>query len=198
MAEKKPVQAQPSTKQKVSNLFRSPLFKVLLLLFLIFFIGTSAFFVHYDNFYSKIIDRRLGGEVFKNTAQIYATPFRIYPGQKLSSDNVIARLQRAGFDRKKDGATGDLYDVKGTKITIQPLVGDPMQLEFGSSTLAKIVKPGGGGDTEESWLPAELVTNLYDESREKRRLVEYKDLPQVFVDALLASEDQHFFKSSWD
>ena len=45
----------------------------------------------------------------------------------------------------------------------------------------------------EAWLPAELVTNLYDQSREKRRLIEYSDLPKVFIDALTAAEDQHFF-----
>src|SRR5262245_19753159 len=58
--------------------------------------------------------------------------------------------------------------------------------------MANIVKPNGCDPTE-AWLPAELVTNLYDQSREKRRLVEYSDLPKVFVDALTAAEDQHFF-----
>src|SRR5262249_11989620 len=44
-----------------------------------------------------------------------------------------------------------------------------------------------------AWLPAELVTNLYDESREKRRVIEYNDIPKVFIDALTAAEDQNFF-----
>jgi hypothetical protein len=102
-------------------------------------------------------------------------------------------LQRAGFDRKKDGATGDLYDVKGNKITIQPLVGDPMQLEFGSSTLAKIVKPGGG-DTEED--PGCLRNSSPTCTTSLAKSVvssSTRICPQVFVDALLASEDQHFF-----
>src|SRR5262249_60134332 len=98
MAERKPQKAKPSTKQRFSNFFRSPLFKVLLSLFLFFFIGTSAVFLYYYNYYSKIIDRKLSGEIFKNTAQIYAAPFRIYPGQKLSVEDVVVRLQRAGFE----------------------------------------------------------------------------------------------------
>ena len=49
------------------------------------------------------------------------------------------------------------------------------------------------GEADEVWLPAELVTNLYDESREKRRIVEFKELPKYLVDALIASEDQRFF-----
>src|SRR5206468_1156391 len=66
---------------------------------------------------------------------------------------------------------------------------------FGRNSLVKIVKPAGG-ETSEAWLPAELVTNLYDQSREKRRVIAYNDLPKVFIDALLAAEDQHFF-SHW-
>ena len=195
MAEQKPKKAQPSTKQKVSNLFRSPLFKVLLSIFLFFFIGASAFVLYYYNTYSRIIDRKLSGEIFKNTAQIYAAPFRIYPGQRLTSENVISRLQRAGFDLGQKNGSDDTYEVNGAVITIRPKAGDALRLEFGKTSLVKILK-AGGGDTDEAWLPAELVTNLYDQTREKRRLVEYSDLPKPFIDALIASEDQHFF-SHW-
>ena len=38
-----------------------------------------------------------------------------------------------------------------------------------------------------------LVTNLSDASRSKRRLVEFKDIPKVLVDAVTAGEDQSFF-----
>src|SRR6266446_2773261 len=144
MAEPKPQKAKPSTKEKFSNFFRSPLFKVLLSVFLFFCIGTSAIVLYYYHYYSKIIDRRLSGEVFKNTAQIYAAPFRIYPGQKLSPDDVVARLQRAGFDTSDKGADDGAYEVRGGKVTIKPKTGDMMRLEFGKSTLVKIVKPGGG------------------------------------------------------
>jgi len=193
MAERKPQKPKTSNKQKFSNFFRSPLFKVLLSILIFFFIGTSAVVVYYYSHYSKVIDRRLSGEVFKKTAQIYAAPFRIYEGQRLMPEDVMLRLQRAGFEPGK-GATSDdgFYEIDGNKIKITPMAGDPLQLEFGRSTLSKIVRPGSG-QTPEAWLPAELVTSLYDQSREKRRLVEYNDLPKVFVDALIAAEDQHFF-----
>ena len=193
MAERKPQKTKPSRKEKVSNFFRSPLFKVLLSLFLFFFIGTSALLLYYYNYYSRIIDRKLSGEIFKNTAQIYAAPFRVYPGQKLTTEDVVVRLQRAGFDMSAKTSTGEgVYELNANKLTIKPKTGDAMRLEFGKNSLTKIVKPAGG-ENSEAWLPAELVTNLYDESREKRRIVEYNDLPKVLVDALTAAEDQHFF-----
>src|SRR5262245_8399934 len=193
MAERKPQKPKPSKREKVTNFFRSPLFKVLLSIFLFFFIGTSAFILYYYNYYSRIIDRKLSGEIFKNTAQIYAAPFRLYPGQKLTPDEVVVRLQRAGYETSQNGGGDEgAFEVKATSIMIRPRVGDSKRLDFGKGTLTKVVKPGGG-DTSEAWLPAELVTNLYDQSREKRRLVEYNDVPKVFIDALIAAEDQHFF-----
>ena len=192
MAERKPQKAKPSTKQKFSNFFRSPLFKVLISLLLFLFIGTSAIFLYYYNYYSRIIDRKLSGEIFKNTAQIYAAPYRIYPGQKLTPDETAERLQRAGFELKGKSDAEGWFEINSGKVTIKPRQGDALRLEFGKNALVKIVKTPGG-ETSEAWLPAELVTNLYDQSREKRRLVEYNDLPKVFIDALTAAEDQHFF-----
>src|SRR5215831_11229317 len=107
MAERKPERARPTMKAKFSSFFRSPLFKVLLSIFLFFFIGASALVLYYYNYYSKVIDRKLSGEIFKNTAQIYAAPFRIYPGQKLSVEDVVVRLQRAGFEPAKKGGSDD-------------------------------------------------------------------------------------------
>jgi len=194
MAEPKPKKEKRSKKEKFSSFARSPLFKVLLSIVLFFFIGTSAIVLYYYNHYSRIIDRKLSGEIFKNTAQIYAAPFRVYPGQKLTLDETVVRLQRAGFQPGQRGTYDEgAYEVSGNKITIKPKAGDTFRLEFGKSTLSKIFRFGGDGDTSEAWLPAELVTTLYDQSREKRRLVEYSDLPKVFVDALTAAEDQHFF-----
>src|SRR5215470_17695170 len=112
MAEPKPRRAK-----KFSNFFRSPLFKILLSIVLFLFIGASALVLYYYNYYSRIIDRKLSGEIFKSTAQIYAAPYRIYPGQKLGPDDVVLRLQRAGFDSADKGASDDgLYEVNGNRI----------------------------------------------------------------------------------
>src|SRR5689334_3114371 len=190
MAERKP---QRGKAQRFSNFFRSPLFKILLSIFLFLFIGTSALVLYYYNYYSRVIDRRLSGEIFHSTAQIYAAPYRIYPGQRLGLDEVVLRLQRAGFDAAGKGNSDDgFYEAVSNKVTVRPKAGDTMRLEFAKTSLTRIVKVPGG-EANEAWLPAELVTSLSDQSREKRRIVEYNDLPKVLVDALIAAEDQHFF-----
>jgi len=187
MAERRP-------KVKVPQFFHSKWFKISLAVFLFFSIGSSLVVLYYYNYYSGIIDRKLSGEIFKKTAQIFAAPYRIYPGQKLTADDVVARLQRAGFESSdKGGSDAGSYELAGGgRITIRPKVGDPLRLDFQKTALTRIVKVGTG-EADEAWLPAELVTNLYDESREKRRVVEFKELPKYLVNALVASEDQRFF-----
>ncbi len=43
-------------------------------------------------------------------------------------------------------------------------------------------------------LEPELMTNLFDRNREKRRVVKYDEIPKVMVNALLSAEDKHFFQ----
>jgi penicillin-binding protein 1B len=42
-------------------------------------------------------------------------------------------------------------------------------------------------------LEPEVITTLFGESRTKRRLVRYQDLPKVVVDAIVATEDHRFY-----
>lgn len=41
--------------------------------------------------------------------------------------------------------------------------------------------------------PSQLVTNLSDGSRVKRRLVKFREIPKVLADAVIAGEDQRFY-----
>ena len=148
---------------------------------------------HYEQD-SRTIDRFLGGAVFQQTARVYARPYHLYPGQKLKPESVVARLQRAGYEPSgAKSAENGFYQMATNKITLEPSVGDPVKLEFDKGTLTRIVK-SKGGEVAEAWLPPELVTNLYNQSREKRRIVEFSELPPVLVNALIAQEDRRFYR----
>jgi penicillin-binding protein 1B len=186
---------KPKNPQAPKRWFRTLIFKIAVLFVLLTVIGTSGVFLYYYAHYSRIIDRRLSGEIFKNTARVYAVPHHIYPGQKLAPEAVIEGLQRAGFEPLKGHSDDGVYEFANNRITIYPTVGDVLRLDFQKGLLTRISKPNAG-DLDDALLPAELVTTLFDESREKRRIVAYEDLPKILINALLASEDQHFF-SHW-
>jgi len=52
----------------------------------------------------------------------------------------------------------------------------------------------GGGELDTAEIEPELITNLFDSAREKRRAVRYEDLPPLLVDAILSAEDKRFFE----
>ncbi|HEX4999880.1 MAG TPA: transglycosylase domain-containing protein, partial [Terriglobia bacterium] len=173
---------------------RSPWVKVALAAFLFALMAGSAVLVYYYNYYSRIIERRLSGEVFQNTARIYAAPYQVRVGQKITLESVVARLQRAGLEPKgTPGADEGIYEVAARRVTVAPGNGEALRLDFDKNTLVRIARPKLG-DVDSASLPAELVTNLFDQNREKRRIVEYGDLPPMLVNALIASEDQRFYK----
>src|SRR5436190_22015569 len=120
---------------------RKPVFRVLLSVFLFFFIILSGVTLYYYQYYSRMIDRRHSGEVFQPTARLYATPFQIYPGQKLSTDAVIARHQRAGYEPEGSNHSGEgTYALARGLVTVTPLTGEGMQLLFQGGSLTRITK----------------------------------------------------------
>src|SRR6185436_12566432 len=175
---------------------RKPVFKVLLSLFLFVFIIFSGVTLYYYQYYSRMIDRRLSGEVFQRTARLYAAPFQVFPGQKLTADAVVARLQRAGYEPEGSNHSGEgTYAQSRGSVTITPLVGQPMKVNFQGGLVSGIVRKGQG-EMGEAALPAELVTSFGDTNRQKRRIVEFKELPPHLVNALIAAEDNRFY-SHW-
>jgi penicillin-binding protein 1B len=191
-------QVQKATKFRVLPLLkrwaRTTTFKILVLLFVAGFIGITGFVIYHYEQDSRTIDRFLGGAVFQQTARVYARPYHLYPGQKLKPESVVARLQRAGYEPSgAKTAENGFYQLATNKITLEPSVGDGVRLEFDKTSLTRIVK-SKGGEVQDAWLPPELVTNLFNQSREKRRIVEFSELPPVLVNALIAQEDRRFYR----
>jgi len=172
---------------------RKPLFKVILALFIIGLIIVSGTTLYYYRYYSNVIDRRLEGEVFQRTARLYARPFHVFPGQKLKPEDVVTRLQRAGFEPTDSTHTGTgTYELVKRRLTIKPQGGNELQLNFDADRLVSVMTSRGAG-LDDAALPAELVTGLSDDSRQKRRIVKFEELPPNLVNALIAAEDNRFY-----
>src|SRR5215831_1728432 len=156
-------------------------------------IAFGAAFLFLYVHYSRMIDRRLGGEVFQRTARIYAAPFPVYTGQSIALGAVTTRLWRAGY-KVKDTVPSDagFFDVSGSRLTVIPKIGSPFLIEFQAGHIAHILE-SNRREVSETYLPPELVTTLYNEKRQKRRILEYEEIPKTVEQAVLAAEDQRFY-----
>jgi penicillin-binding protein 1B len=165
----------------------------------LFLVGAGIFTYYYIQF-GRMIDERLSGHTLQNTTQIFAAPGRIASGDAVSLEELIAYLQRTGYRaQESEGATG-YYSVHGTTLELHPSRlsyfsgGNAIRVQFTGKTVSSIRSLPDGTEISSAGLEPELLTNLFDSAREKRRPVSYDNLPPVLVQAVLSSEDKRFFE----
>ncbi len=164
-----------------------------------FVIAVSVFGYYYVK-YGRMIDARLSGNILQNTTQIFSAPAQISAGQTLSPDDLTTYLQRVGYRPETDGASLGQYTATGNVVSIRPSKlsyfagGNALAVQFAAKTVRSIRPLGGGSEMASAEIEPELITNLFDSAREKRRPVRYEDLPPNLVNAILSAEDKRFFE----
>jgi penicillin-binding protein 1B len=159
----------------------------------------SVFTFYYLKF-SRMIDARLSGHILQNTTQIFSSPARISDGQAWGVEDLITYLQRSGYRPEADDNSLGEYTVDGNVLEVKPSKlsyfggANALAVQFNGKVIKSIRPLAGGPDMGTAEIEPELITNLFDSAREKRRPVRYEDLPPVLVQAILSAEDKRFFE----
>lgn len=165
----------------------------------------AAFLIHYYYVFDRWIDEKLGKGYEIAETEIYAAPRTIYPGKPIPLPEFMTKIRRLGYVEK--GASG------GTRLSTYELdrknhlhinndsslpedAGRAVEIDWTGAKIRNIVETSSGQNLERFALKPELISNIINKNREKRRLVSYRDLPRVLIDAVLASEDRRFFSHS--
>jgi penicillin-binding protein 1B len=172
----------------------------LLGLFLACVLVVAGIFGYYWWAYGRMIDEHLAGHIEQNSARIYAAPTRIAVGQQLSSANIVSSLQLSGYGTVEMPRAPGWYSVKGNAIEIHPEPDsyfggkNALRLGFAGRDLQSITLLDDGSSQNQAEIEPQLLTNLFDSSREKRRRVRFEDIPKTLQEALLSAEDKRFFE----
>lgn len=163
------------------------------LLFTISFGVLTYFYVHY----AKIIDEKLKAGPFPNTALLYAAPRVIQIGDELSPGETATLLRKAGYSEGRTNPIG-WYQLRPDAIEIHPesesyFNKEGAVVKFNGPKVAQIVALRDNVDVNQYQLEPELITSLFDQKREKRRIVQFDDIPKQMVQAILSAEDKRFF-----
>ncbi|GAC1663781.1 MAG: penicillin-binding protein 1B [Candidatus Acidiferrum sp.] len=156
-------------------------------------------FTYYHIKYSRIINARLSGRVLQNTTQIFSAPQQIVPGQTWTPEELQTYLTRVGYRPQRDDHSLGEYTVQGKTVDIRPSKlsyfkgGNALAVEFSGKGVRAIRPLGGGAELSSAEIEPELISNLFDDAREKRRPVRYEDIPPVLLHAILSAEDKRFF-----
>jgi penicillin-binding protein 1B len=166
-------------------------------------LGLAGIFVYYYVRFSRLIDARLSGDIFNNASLVFASPTPVFVGQAGAPAGVAARLRRAFYAESSNASSVGIYKLAEDRIEIAPgplsfFAGEiakegPASLTFRDGRISSITSLDSATSLQSYYLEPEVITTLFDNTRSKRRLVRYQDLPKVVVDAVVAAEDHRFF-----
>ncbi len=146
---------------------------------------------------ARLSDQKLRNGVFAGTLNIFAAPRMLAVGDHLSQAQAIAWLRENGYSMSANNPLG-WYDVRPSAVGIFPgrdssSVQEPAVIHFTGNQISRIVSLADNTPRQEYPFAPQLITNLSDHNREKRRLVRFPEIPTVLVDAVISAEDKHFF-----
>ncbi|MEJ7609319.1 MAG: transglycosylase domain-containing protein [Bryobacteraceae bacterium] len=173
-------------------------FPFLLRAFALVAVILSVAFVYQYYKYAMLIEDKLGRGGMRTNSSIYAAPKLLSLGDPFSPLELIAHLQRAGYTEAAENRTGHYRrTTNGVDFSTGP--GSYFQpysatIEFKGNQVARIISNTEKKPTEQISLEPELITNLFDGDREKRRPVNYSELPPHLVHAIVSIEDKRFFQ----
>ncbi|MGE5646892.1 MAG: penicillin-binding protein 1A [Acidobacteriota bacterium] len=150
--------------------------------------------------YSRIIDRKLAGNgPFQATSMVFAAPRVVAVGDEITSDEIVAQLRASGYGETSGARMGWFHLRPDGAVEIFPgpdsyFDDEAGVIKFSGKRVSQIISLRDNTERVQYLLEPELITNLSDRSREKRRLVKYKDIPKVLVDAVVSAEDKRFFQ----
>jgi len=185
---------------RLTRFVLSPVGKILLASIALVTVAGVGVFTYFYTTYSKLIDQKLRVGPFANTSKIFAAPRTLNIGEQLTPEDVALELRHTGYTESDRNPMG-YYRVRPDGIEIYPgpdsyFRRDPGLLKFKNGKIAEIVSLADNSNLYQYQLEPQLITNLFDRNREKRRLVKFDDIPQVLIDAVTSAEDKRFFQHS--
>ncbi len=180
--------------------FLHPVGKTLLLVVaLTTTIGLGIFTFYYVR-YSRLIETKLAAGPFSNTSMLFAAPRTLAVGDVVTPTEVAIELRHSGYNENRNNRMG-YYTLKPEEIDIYPgpdsyFKRDEGVVKFANGKVTRIISLADNTERTEYTLEPELISNLFDKNREKRRLIRYEDIPPVLVHAVVSAEDKRFFQHS--
>lgn len=145
------------------------------------------------------------GKRWRLPSKIYSDSFSLYTGGPFQGSHILNRLRRLGYQPSKQGnpRQGEYRVGRGfMEIGLHdfpypsgPFEGFPVRIETVKGTIKRLldlrepVKEIYSVDLE-----PELITGLFEQVWEERRLVSLSDVPADTVNAVIAVEDHRFYQ----
>jgi penicillin-binding protein 1B len=181
-----------------------PVIKTAVASFIVLSLLFFGVFTYYYVKYERIIDQRMHGPLFSNSAKIFARPKMVRSGQTITTAEIASELRRAGYsaaNRERESPIGT-YVQHADNIEIRPGPEsyhnqDVATIRITGGKVSRILAGEDSGDIASYELEPQLVTALFNQQdRAKRQVIHFDEIPKVMVNAVLAIEDRRYFEHS--
>jgi penicillin-binding protein 1B len=194
------VKVQVPKKASAVRLVLHPAGKIILVLVVLGVTAGLAVFTYYYVKYSRLIEAKLAAGPFANTSMLFAAPRTISVSDRATPQELAIDLRHSGYNESPNNRIG-YFTEKPDEIDIYPgpdsyFKRDEGVIKFRGGKVSQIISLTDNTERNEYILEPELISNLFDKNREKRRLVRYEDIPPVLVHAVVSAEDKRFFQHS--
>jgi len=196
----KPPKRRSSRFAWLFRILRHPIFKACAALVVVGgLIGLAVAYSYYRDF-AELIDKQLAEGPYQTTSKIYAAPIRISVGDAYKPADIVSELKQSGYDQRRNNPLG-WYRVVDNTVEVYPGPESYFDMEggvirFASGKVSEIISLRDNTQRNQYLLEPELVTHLSGSNREKRRLLAFKEIPQLLVRTVISAEDKRFFDHS--
>jgi len=175
----------------------------LVLVTLVTVAGVSAAILIYDSYqgFAQLIDQQIAGGYLKGHSGLYAAPRVIEVGARLSKEQLVESLQRAGYARNvASNIWSGSFEVNGNQIRIMPRreseTHEWIDVGFNNNGTVTSLSTNDTGELRSYPLEPELLTVDAGLKTGEQQTVTFPEIPPVLIQAILAIEDRRFFQHS--
>ena len=147
----------------------------------------------------RLITERLAGLHTQTPAKVFARPLELFPGRYLTPAQVVSELSLLGYRSSTEYAAGN-FDLNGNTLQIQTRgfhfpdgqeFGATAEVGFADGRVEYLLTDGQSAPLLR--LEPLLLGAIHPVQHEDRMVVTSNELPEGFLDTLIAVEDRRFY-----
>jgi len=168
------------------------------------FVLTGAGLALYCWHLSVQIEKRFSGRRWSIPSIVFSDTTLLYPGQVMSLPLFHEKLEHLGYrkvshrpERKGElrtlGSVMELF-LHDLDMPLQKREGFPVQIRLAGNRIVSMVRLDNGEPVLNLELEPEEIGQFFGSEREQRRLVSIDQVPSHLIHAVLAAEDNRFYR----
>ncbi len=194
------IKVRVSNKSLFLRFARNPWGRGFLIACLVLCLTGGAVFTHYYLKYASLIEEKLESGPFADMSVLYAAPRPVLVGEHVETTEIASHLRQAGYSEDNNRSRVGWFRLRPDAIEVNPgpdaFDSEGAVIKIDNGRVNEIISTTDHTDRGQYMLEPEPISNLFDKTRQKRRLLRFDDIPKVMVNAVRAAEDKNFFQHS--